>query len=586
MEKRDIHAILFLSPHLFMTNKAIYQELESASSLIDYGKYEEAGPTLQSVFDKILKRNFFPLLERVLFLKRSVDKNMDNHEQLLIDSILLTSPYLRSGNSELRINELYAYTENAKPGTIIEFPNEYSRLLPFKCVVNYHPREVVCGAVAQVTVDFSSYFADQFLLNELSIEFLRSDGSTEVKSLGEFNLHPKASRRIPIERSLALKIDWERVSFVQYRVNQVTFRVAYQDDALLRARLDESMCRIDIEQNALTVVSAKTPIWLVLNADKENLSDVKLRISPPNGAVNGCDVLCRYGDIEIHKGEEANLGSIELGHSIRVEMIVACGAPRRCTLSFGVSFDAEISGRGEIQKSYPVTFLIPFAIMVNFYDQNMQTIPVKTTTVNRKLIREIPPIENSDFVYAETSIVNQLPAPMTIRVVETTYEIIPVGDLPMELSQGEKYTFIGKIKKVKKDRRHGLLVRYSLENHPKCMFRCPFDEIRIAHRDFEVRIEHPSIVERNKPFDVVLHIVSVSDWDQTVTVESEIVNQFMVEGHRRRHIPLWGREDKAITFRMVAFATGSAVLPQISVFSSDDATAPPAIFKSPIVVTY
>ena len=562
-----------------MTNRAIFQELEAASLLVDHGNYDEAGPALRTVFDKILERNYFPLLERVLFLKRSVDKNTDNDDQLLVDSLLLTSPYLRSNCADLRVNELYAYTENAEEGKVIEFPKEYAKLLPFKCSVKYHPEQVVCGSVSQVVIDFSSFFENSFLLNDLSVWFTKSDGTTDVASLGEFQLHEKASTRLNLQRSLPLKVDWEKVSFVSYKVNQVMFKVEYQEESLLRARLDESICQIAIQQDVLAVTWAKTPVTVTVTAAKEKLTNVKIRLTPSDGTMKDCDVLC--GDIK--RGEEKVLGDVELGDSLTVDMLVFSKSPRRSIVGFDIEFDAETSGHGEIHKEFEVTFLLPFSVAVSLYDQNMQVITIKTKNVNGKSERMVPEILNSDFVYAETSITNLLPIPITLRGVKATFEPLTTKDLPMDLETGEQYRFMGQIKK---EGQHGLEIRYAFDKQPKCSFRCMFGKIKVLKRDFKAFLEYPSIVQKNTPFDVTLHVVNLTDWSRTLTVEAEFLNKFMVEGPKNRSIPLLGREDRSVTFRMVSFITGSTILPQISVSSHENDTKNTVVLKSPIVITY
>jgi hypothetical protein len=162
-----------------MDRPAILMDMTIAFLMPSKMDYESATQSLNRAFERLMSANYFPLLEQVLTLRISVDRNTENIKQLLMDSLLLTSEYLRSGFLATRWEELNAYAASY-PEMVVDFPSDaaLTNFFPFSFEVGYEASKITFGQMAYLVVTFRSRTSTRFTISDLLVNFSR--GATEL----------------------------------------------------------------------------------------------------------------------------------------------------------------------------------------------------------------------------------------------------------------------------------------------------------------------------------------------------------------------------------------------------------------------
>lgn len=544
-------------------NAAVVAELNAARRLVEEMDFEQASPALESVFEKIYKSHFFPLLEHVLALKLSVDKNTNNNEALFIDLMLRVSPYI-SSSVALRLRELDAYTRDFMNDPVeIIFPKQYLNLLPFKTEIRYSAQTVVCGNNVSMIVTFHSLLSEPFSLSELLVGVKCADGSVRIDSFGSLELNPKQSLRLTKEIAVSCS---EEIAFVTYRINKISYKVNDLNSTVrVQARPDDSISRFDIIPAPLFFCGATIPFSAKITAERERIQNSMFAVRVTKGDGVEINVTGKCGDVAITENAFCSLGDIEIGESKDIELSIVASQPVTCSLDFDLNFDCA-SGKAELHQALPITFEKPYSISTNFFDTEMHPINSKT---------------QADALIVENSITNCVDTEMTLEEIVPSFEQLGASDLPVVLSPGEQYSFLGKISSNEKQT---VKIKYLSGTAVRGQYSYRFSCGTIANRSFTASLSHPSIIARNTEFEAVLLLTNKTDDLLTLIIATSYSSEFVFEGPKVMNIPLFPLQEKSVTLRMVPLRPGNAFMPQVSVGLVGDKS--PKIFTPSIIVTY
>ena len=556
----------------------ISQKLRRARDLFAEQKFDEERTLLDQSIDGIIKLNYFPLLDPFLAERMKLAKATGDVAGLCIDALLRADPHVRTRDAAAVFKEFVAEAEG-KGEQAVELPRSLQPLFPV--VVRAHYGCESCVAGTQPTVFVSVASKAGFAVDIASVALVLGHDSVaedEVCEItGAFTLNARGVAKFSAERNVKPAVAVERIEAVIVRIGCVCVRFTGEFCAPLRILPDEGACRIDYVLPKRCIVGAVLPVRVTLAADTQKLENLSVKFASearPGVAWEPAEVIvaARCGDKDLTKGA-VELGSLEAGSSLELELSVKQGAPVLCRIVMTVAFSTALSGVGEFQKEMTFDFVAPFTAHMRMYDCNYQ-----------EMTSGVFSFEKGSHMYVETSCLNNMEFPITVLEVKSSMSEIDCVDLPIVIAPGEEFTFIGTVTEAGVAE---VSIAYETELTGRCEYSKKTPQLVQFTRGVSFDFVSPATAVRHQEFEAEI-IIDNTDGDTelaTVMVEVQMSHWFFVNGPTKKIIPVFKGKKRVIPIKFFPLDAGSTTLPSI-VLTDTGGKCEPKKFSAPIVITF
>lgn len=560
----------------------IINQINYCKTLNTQGNYQDSFAQSSPLISKIMDLNFSPLLTTILTEHLFAALKLSKFSSICSDYFMLLSPKLRPQKPENTFTKLNNFIDS-QSDLLISFEGLQTFFFPIDIDISYNQYNVVAGNKPTILISFLSHLPQSIEISNFSLVFTHEGKSSNeeeiLKIQQKFELSPKLTKRISIERNLPHSISKERIVAIIIQIKKIFVRLSIRNK-VINVIPDEKACKVEGKIPKICIISTDLPFSVTLTADNQKIEKLNVLFTTENPMIP-LTITGTYNNTNIEIGKTINLPDIEPKQSIVLNLLVHTLTPIFNPVIFKYSFGTSISGIGKFQKTFSFDFQSPFIANLQLYDENYMIIPPN----------EPPAIEEGKNVYVEASLQNNIKIPIKIlKINPSSFFEDDSESKPFDILPFEKYTFIGEISTAGL---YDINVEYQTEEIEKAVFTMKMPSIVNANRNFSIDIDCPSGSPIFKEFEMKLKFNrnGYSDNDNPEVCQVSILiipsDNFFIQGPlETKNLYLFKNQSKELSLKLVPLLTGSILLPQIVI--TDHSYSPPKskkIIKS-IVINY
>ncbi|OHT05537.1 hypothetical protein TRFO_26674 [Tritrichomonas foetus] len=629
-----------------MTRAHVLQLFDKCKELIQEEKYDDAYKYLIKCINRVLKFNYYPMLDLILKEHLTVIQKLGYVFEIYTVYFIRLSPQVRSSNSAEIFSELKNILEENEVSKYT-LGDTLKNLFPLKFEVKYIDDKITSREVPKITVFITSYMPEEITINDVTLVLMHNKNNYESQNneveekeklekerkinianilnnlekyydnvellniLETVTLETRRTQRFTLERNLPPAISSESVIAVIFNLNHLKVHLPI-NISTINVTPDESACKLDIIAPKRCVIGSKLPLKIVLTASEQKIEHLSICMTTENSSIPfTIDGTCRNVSI---KGETLiHLPNINPFENLTLNINLFTMTPIYNPITFKYRFGTELSGIGELTKIIPLNFIAPFDTIFKLYDENfIETPPTVTPTLarGRFLTYEVSITNNLN---TKIDILNiQSPNILTIPDTNTTSNSLLLNNnnddtidnnsdhnhdvdnrvndkaFPISIDEKETYVFMGSIVKPGS---FNINIEYEADGIKKSNFTIKTPSIlnSTANVSFQVISPPSAVVNREFTATIIIECLNKENCPSVIPVVMEILQSstFFIFANMNRHtIYLFKGQRKEIPIKFVPLEAGSTFLPQITLVDETIKNANEKIFQIPIVVSF
>ncbi|EAY04935.1 hypothetical protein TVAG_039870 [Trichomonas vaginalis G3] len=534
-----------------MSRSEVIANISKTKELVDNGYFAGAANLIGDCFEKVVSYNFYPLLDSILDLKETIDKNTNHIELSIFDTVLRQSRLIRSPKSE----ELFdRFLEESKTCSKICLPihERFVRIFPIATKLRFPNTEVSTGKDIEFDLHLESFLTKNIHCDDINIEFTVDDGQPFVHSLGPRDLSNLTPTKISGTFTPPPKKRMLRAASINLVVNNITLTFESTFTEKIFIIPDESSCKIDVSMPTQCVIGTKLPLKITITSGDLTLHNVQTSFIYEQSQ-SAITLSGTYNGNPIEKVN--NLGDMEANSTINLDLSIMTHVELQTAIMLTVSFNTDEFGTGVFKKPLKFNFISPFKTKMEYLNQDFE-------------VQILPVIDNPDAsVIIETTLTNVLSIPITISFITGTIDFFDINCLPSTVKPKESFTFLGQ---TSNPIFHEILVDFHAEgiDEGSICFKTP--EIKQDLLPIQIKYEAPDCSTINDVIDCKIII----ERGQGLPNESELLNftlcvektpNFFLEGPGKLNFHMWRNQKKEIPIKYIPLTTGFLYLPKINI---------------------